>query len=177
MFWLLCCNLNLRYLSLPLFHNSVYDIRSSLAFNAVYVLDRRWRRWRSTITAWLSAQRGLRVKPTTSALTASRSTCAGTDTPPRYSHAPRTSVWERKRENVSVCCEAWLTGQLHCTVHQNTHDCKLKVGRKEKATKGGTAPAPKLSAHMHIVSLGGILKTNVCLSNNRDCLRLGFMWT
>lgn len=54
----------------------------------------RWRRWRSTITAWPSAQRGLRVKPTTSALTVSRSTCAGTDTLPRYCVC--LCAWEKR---------------------------------------------------------------------------------
>lgn len=59
----------------------------------------RWRRWRSTIIAWPSARRDLRLRLTTSALTASRSTCAGTDMLPRYC-VQHTRVRERKKKDI-----------------------------------------------------------------------------
>lgn len=107
------------------------------------VLFCRWRRWRSTITAWPSAQQGLRVKPTTSALTASQNTCAGTDTLPRYCMCRR--VRERKGEHkhmlpsatygsaalyVRTCVTAsWLRKIWHY-IHHDPTACVSRVNWK-----------------------------------------------
>lgn len=93
-----------------IFRGGVRDVSLSDCNVTPVCLVCRWRRWRSTITAWPSARRGLRVKPTTSALTASRSTCAGTDMLPRYCVCMRVN---KGRESTSICSQALLTGQLH----------------------------------------------------------------